>query len=78
MWCHADADLKKFLTHLQKRFISYILYVNCTRTQEIKTYFILCLGYQERKEKLMPAKKGGAKKGGAKKGGAKKGGSKKK
>ena len=39
---------------------------------------ILWLGHQERKERLMPAKKaakkagGGAKKGGAKKGGAKK------
>jgi hypothetical protein len=74
-----DRDLKKFLTRFRKRFISYILYVNCTRPQAINRHLILWLGHQERKERLMPAKKAAKKAGGgAKKGGAKKGGSKKK
>jgi hypothetical protein len=62
---------------LGKRFISYILYVNSTRPQEVKQHFILWPGHQERKERLMPAKKAAKKGGGAKKGGAKKGGAKK-
>ena len=64
------------MTRFGKRFISYILYVNRTRPQERKRHLILWLGHQERKERLMPAKKA-AKKAPAKKA-AKKGGAKKK